>query len=394
MGSSKISLQEPLPVRDAGVSGRTVEVSETINIAATGYIKDAADVIAVVDLAHDKIRTLGGAKVGSYWGEVENRVLKPVLASSLVKTDTAAAVAVSYEGGDLEELFESVTLGRFILKTTDSQGNVLYGWIGGVAAAGDVYTFSIYNSKALATQSWFQGGATAFQATGEVMVEVYQYSTSLSFGSSGAFLEEVGFTGDPDSEGILELTAGQYVVDYENGIVYVKKANDDNTAVATYKIKSASMGSYDSSGALSVTEANRAGHEDNVNNVSASSEKPNTSAVYSWDHYQGQALDSGEVIKAVPGKLKSVTVLIDTAAASDEYFLHILDATAIPIDGPVTLKAKPKSVNHTAGVQSEIKIEFANPGIVCSDGIVAYLSTSQIVKAITGNVGIFSAEFK
>lgn len=143
-----------------------------------------------------------------------------------------------------------------------------------------------------------------------------------------------------------------------------------------------------------VSEVNRPGGEDNANNVFATANKPSKGTVYAWNYYQSQALEASKVVLAVAGKVKKITALIDTGAAADEYFLHVLDATAVPIDGHVTLLCPPRSVQHVLNTQSKIEIDISDPGINFASGLVVYISTSQVAKAIAGNVALFGVEYK
>lgn len=149
----------------------------------------------------------------------------------------------------------------------------------------------------------------------------------------------------------------------------------------------------DSLGHLWVREGYVPDYVDNTFDVAAISNKPNLGTSYAWTTYVSQALDSGEVVKASAGKLKSVTALIDTAAATDEYFLQVFDATAIPADGAVTHKLPPVSVSHTNGTQSKIVINLSDPGINCTTGITVCISTTQVTKTIAGNVALFFLEY-
>lgn len=253
-GENAVSVQRPQLVADVQKSAKTIEISETINIANAGYFKDAAGVAIVVDLAYDKIRTQGGAEVGSFWGEAQNKMLEAA-GQAFVETDGSAAVAINDAGQDLETIFESVTASRHVIRVTDGAGVVVYGWIGGVSVSGTVYTFTVFNTPALGTQNWFQGGATAFNANSGVKVEIFKYTTSFSFGSSGAFLEEVPYklpeAGQSQSSKFLQgLSNGQFAIDYENGVLKLKKADASDTATITYKVKATAVLTAGSSGSL------------------------------------------------------------------------------------------------------------------------------------------------
>jgi len=132
---------------------------------------------------------------------------------------------------------------------------------------------------------------------------------------------------------------------------------------------------------------------DNTNNVYATASKPTTGTAYAWTPYVSQALDSGEVIKASAGKLRKISAIIGTAAASDEYFLQVFDAAAQPANGAVTFLVPPRSVNHTSGVSSVVEWEIPEPGINFLAGLTVCISTTQGTKTIAGDVAFFTAYY-
>jgi len=211
-----------------------ITYSETLNIANTAFIKDGAGSKGVISLKAKKVLDLTGVRVGSFWGRPENMQYEKQL-QALVKTDGSATLTV-YDGSiDLEKMFESVTKGRYMVKVYDNQGRSLYGWVGGIAKSGNTYVFDVFNSVSLATQNWFQGDATDFSSS-LATVQVYKNTSSILFGSSDTFTEEVPLGEDLAELMVLSsLSDGQYAVNYEEGIIYFSKKNADDTEAITYK---------------------------------------------------------------------------------------------------------------------------------------------------------------
>lgn len=242
LGSGEFTPRSPQFTQDVRQGTATESVSETVNIAAAGHIKDAAGSTGILEFSRTPILDKYGGQIGSFWGSPQN-LQYTAKVQGLTKTDGSADFAVHDPNTDLEKIFESVTSGRYVAKLTDGAGNVLYGWIGGVAVSSSVYTFSIFNGVGLGTQNWFQGDATSFALDNGVTVEIYRYSTSLTLGSSDTFTEEVPYH-DPDDPRkigqtefrlLASLTNGQYAVNYKFGRVLVRKANADDTEVFTYR---------------------------------------------------------------------------------------------------------------------------------------------------------------
>lgn len=242
MGSGLFNEVEPQLVSDVLKASEVVSTSEIVNIAAAGYVKDAIGSTVVVELKKKPIGDFAGSAVGSFWGDKRNLQYEHQ-AQSVVKTDGAAVFTVSDTNIDLEKLFESVAKGRYIAKIFDKNGRSLYGWIGGVSVVGSVYTFTVFNSKALATQNWFQGAAATFDAADLKSVQIFRYATSLDFGAATVITEEVPLRFPEGSEygrgeyAILStLSEGQYAVDYMNAKIYLRKATADDTVTVTYFI--------------------------------------------------------------------------------------------------------------------------------------------------------------
>ena len=235
MGSGMFSAQNRQFV-DNLQSSKLVPISESVNLI--NGVKDAAGSTAVIGLTYSPIYDNDGL-VGSFWGERQN-LQWTTNWQSVVETNGSAEVAVYDKTNDLEKLFEGNAAGRYVAKVFDSTGKSLYGWIGGVAVSSNVYTFSVYSGVALGTQNWFQGGATTFDVALKGNIEIYRYASSVTFGSTDTFTEEMPYTEEEnvsDTRKLLNLTDGQYLFDYKNGRVLVKKANADDTETITYKTK-------------------------------------------------------------------------------------------------------------------------------------------------------------
>lgn len=446
-----INPRQPLPVDT--VEAQAVE-SKSNTITYNG--KAAVGAITVNSTTQKPLISITGDQVGSFWGEADNLVYSAKVDreaksgearfTSVTETDGSAAFVVIDTNKDLELMFESLTttVKRYVARVTDTGGSTLYGWIFGVATSGSQYTFSVVNNRLTETQNWV-GSQANFASTALMKVEIFKYNSSLVFGTGTTLTEEVMCPREYSRTWfeVLKyasetLSTGQYFVDYMRGRIVGKKADTTANETITYNVwastaaggtssadvyagdtvaavtdegglgstrrqdtpieDSAADGVYqhlksDNIGALYVAEVNRPGYEDNVNNIAMVEASPTTSTSNAWSYYQGQALDDGQVIVNAACKVKSVIALIDTAAASDEYFLHVLDATAVPIDGAVTLVAPPKSVQHVVGTQSAIVIDFSDPGRSFTTGLTAYVSTTQIIKTIAGSVAIFGAEY-
>jgi len=253
MGSGLFTPQSPQFVQDVRQGSSFESVTETVNIAATGYVKDAAGSTVVVDLTQGPILEKYGSKIGSFWGSPQNLMYTQKV-QAVSETDGAASFGAYDATTDLEKIFESSTSARYIAKLTDGAGNTLYGWIGGVAVASNVYTFSIYSEVGLSTQNWFQGGATTYSHSYGSTVQIFRYASSLVFGSTNTFTEEIPYhsPSDPSKEAETEfrflasLTNGQYGIDYKNNRFLGRKANTDDTEVFTYRSFAGPGGTADS----------------------------------------------------------------------------------------------------------------------------------------------------
>jgi len=227
---------------------------ESVTPTLTYNGKAAAGAITVNSLTYKPIITIAGDQVASYWGEEQNKVYTAYFdtnkkkgshwLTSFTETATAAAFVVYDAAHNLENMFESVTgtTKRFIVKATDTSGNVLYGWIRGVSISGSNYTFEVFNAKTAETaQSWV-GNTTNFAQASVEKIEIYHFNSSLTFNTGTTLTEEVPCPKEYSKnwENPIEyansLSNGQYFVDYMRARVIGKKADTTASETVTYNI--------------------------------------------------------------------------------------------------------------------------------------------------------------
>ena len=249
-----IDPRQPLPV-DSIEGQESVSQSETLTYNG----KATSGAVTINATSIHPIVTIEGDQVGGFWERDENKVYSALISpqaqnkgeknwvNSLVETDGSAAVSIYDNVLNLENTFESVagTVKRFILKATDNEGEILYGWILGVAVTADVYTLDIVSNRLTETQNWYQGGATAFDPTIVREVEIYRYDSSLVFGTGTQLIEEVACPKEysknwenPVQLAEKKLTNGQYFVDYMRGRIIGKKADATASETVTYNVLS------------------------------------------------------------------------------------------------------------------------------------------------------------
>ena len=80
---------------------------------------------------------------------------------------------------------------------------------------------------------------------------------------------------------------------------------------------------------------------------------------------------------------------IDTTAATDLYYIQILDAASKPADGAVTHLVAPIEVNHTNGTSTAFDLDLtgtARDGVSASNGVQVVVSTTEFTKTEAGSV--------
>lgn len=244
-----IDPRQPLPVDDqAGKGFKTAVKTITYNGKA------AAGAITILALNVKPIASELGDRVGSYWGLPQNRVFHAFADGKTPKgaaewlrsvTETAgAAVCVIFDPNrNLEEMFESVTgtVKRFVVRVTDTGGNQLYGWIRGVSVSTNEYTFEVFNNRSTeGNQNWV-GTLADFDNTALREVEIFHYTSSLSFGTGTTLTEEVecpkeySKSLEAQMEFARTLSDGQFFVDYQRGEIIGPKADTTASEVLTFK---------------------------------------------------------------------------------------------------------------------------------------------------------------
>lgn len=360
MGSGEFTPQAPQFVQDVKGGVSTETVTEIINIGATGNVKDAAGSTVVIDLERGPILEKTGGRIGSFWGSPHNlQYAKEV--QSVVETDGSAAFAVYDSLRDLEKLFESASSARYIAKLIDGANNEIYGWIGGVSVSGDVYTFQIFNGVALGTQNWFQGGSTAFNRTAKgARVEIYKYSTSVTFGSSDTFTEEVPYhapdnprnAGETEARFLFSLTNGQFGFDYKNHRFLARKANADDTETLSYKTFT--------------------GNAVAVNAYATASNSVST------------AEENDRVVSSVPATLFGVSMTNENASTR---YLQIHNTASAAAEGAVPI------ASIRVGTGETQSIDYGLRGREMTVGIYVCSSTTQNTKTLAADDHLFDAQY-
>jgi len=250
-----IDPRQPLPVD-------SVEAQETSSVAPTLTYngKAAAGAVSVSSVPLKPIIEALGSRVGSYWGQVQNRVYEAFSDKSpkkgdewmtaVVETNGSAAVSIYNPKKNLEEMFESLTttVKRFVVKVTDTSGGTLYGWVMGVAVSSDLYTFDIYNDRLTELNQNWVGTLADFDHTSLEKVELFFYNSSLSFGTGTCFIEEVNCPKEysKSRKSQLEyaetLNDGQFFVDYMRGELFGPKADTTASEVVTYNVWASTAG--------------------------------------------------------------------------------------------------------------------------------------------------------
>ena len=248
--SETVDPTQPFPI-DSVEAQQLVSTSETLTYNG----KAAAAAITVNATETKAIVSIEGDQVASYWGLEKNKVYTAYFEGkkndswwlqSVTETAGSADFVVYDPNKDLESLFESLTttVKRFVAKLTDTSGNVLYGWVFGVAEATDVYTFTVANDRVTETQDWV-GTLASFTHTSLEKVEIFKYRSSLTFGTGTTLTEEVicpveySKNWQKPLEYAESLTNGQYFVDYMRGRIIGKKADATASETITYNIWSA-----------------------------------------------------------------------------------------------------------------------------------------------------------
>lgn len=391
--------QLPMQVDDVTqASDRVAAPVETVTFASGA--KASSTGVNALDKA--PILNLTGDKIGSYWEENKNKMYetaRPLDIGTLTETATAADVAITDVDNNLELFFEIASGNRqYVLKAIDGDGNSLYGWIGGVAAASNVYTIDIHNAVTGGAQSWV-GTLASFDATDVQRIEIYSYQSSFTWVTGTVLTEEVAL---PNEEALQSekkmkefydtLSAGQYALNYRTGAIYFKKATTGTSDTCNYNTmasSSATIGDVEADLtkiAGTATNVNGGNRDAGTQTVTLADDDPAVSslstlaAVPSKAHTTAYA--ASLVIKSAPGTLKEIRGYNSGAAQ----FIQVHDASSLPADTAI-----PEEVIYVPAAQN-----FAitpKEGSPFGTGIVVCNSSTGPTKTIGAADCWFSAEY-
>jgi len=235
----------PLDVRDVGVGSQ----ARTVTAESVTFITGAAGFGREVRLAKSPVLNKTGSRIGSFWRSERNRVdaldhkryERPDTGTpeitSITETNGSAAIVIKNPLFNMEALFETPSgVKDYVMVLTDSSGNSLYAWIAGVAASGDSYTFTVYNTPTGTTQNWV-GTIASFDSTvlGKVRYEIFRYDTSFAWVTGTVLTQEVEFNPTMTAtEQIRLMSNGDYAINYKTGLVRYKKATTGTSDTCGY----------------------------------------------------------------------------------------------------------------------------------------------------------------
>lgn len=318
----------PLSVNDVSVSYDKIPVTgETVT-----FVTGAAGFTQSVSLDKAPVMNLLGDRVGSFWRLPKNlratniNRMGTCKVTALTETATAADVTILDPDYNLEQLFEtpSGTAG-FVIVVRDDTGGELYGYIKGVSASGDSYTFSVYNTAAMATQSWVGTLSSFALSVGSTQFEIYSNESSLSWTTGTILTKEVPLPDhaafDPQAltQWFDSLSNGDYGVDYEHGIIHYKKATTGTSDTLAYTTRASTSVTVATSGVTSTLV------DDSAFGVATSAVSP---VGFLADEASTDSVDEGDVGAArmtlTRKQIHASEFLEDTAHTNGDYGTHIL----------------------------------------------------------------------
>ena len=241
---SAISDQLPLQVDDVSqATDRVSFAAETVTFNSAA----AAGSTGINALDHAPILNLSGDKVGSYWGNDANRRLEITNmddVGTLTETATAADIVIRSSKA-LDKLFETASGNRrYILKATDVEGDVLYGWIGDITVSGNTYTIPVHDAVSSGAQSWV---GTLADFTTVKRVEIFSYQSSFVWVTGAVLTREVAFDEEmfeKDPQAYFDsLSNGDYGISYRKGAIVFKKVTTGTSDTAGYDSVASTTGS-------------------------------------------------------------------------------------------------------------------------------------------------------
>lgn len=379
-----VSAVHPIPVRVVEGMKQAGPYS-----AAVTLITGAAGFTGQIQ-TRGPILNLTGDKVGSHWRKNPVWGVKtPVQTTAVVETAGSAAFNVYDPVNNLEELFEGVGVGKFIARLTIDNGSEIYGYIGGVSVASDVYTFTVFNGAALGTQDWIgslpTGGAVR-------KLEIFSNQSSLVWTTGAILTREVPWESVTDEQQtVADLLAtmanGDFAINYDTGAIAYKKATAGTTDTATYNTYttfSVAIDEFPAAAAITDAFANPT-----TTNVMAMQMLWNGST---WDRWKGNAAgggfvqgaiasgatDSGNPVK-VGGKYNATLPTFTDGQRGD---LQIDDKGMLV----VTLGRLIAGENQTEDVLGVAQKLTTTSSYAYTPDISTALEASSIIKASAGNL--------
>lgn len=256
-GGQAVSNQLPLQVDDVNQASDKVTYSaETVTFASAA----AAASPGVNALDHGPILNLTGDKVGSYWGEDQNRMMTyqnqvGTLLGAVTETAGSASIVITDVNNALDTLYETTSGNRrYILKLTDIEGDVLYGWIGNITVSGNAYTIPVHDAVTSGNQDW---KGTLADFTTVQRAEIFSYQSSFVWVTGTVLTREVALdeeavqTAEGQRKYFAGLSNGDYGVNYRTGAIYFKKATTGTSDTCNYDSIAAPSVLVTSSGAAS-----------------------------------------------------------------------------------------------------------------------------------------------
>ncbi len=122
--------------------------------------------------------------------------------------------------------------------------------------------------------------------------------------------------------------------------------------------------------------------------------KPVAVSTYAFTVYKSAALEAHNVVKNTAGTVYKVFGSIDASAATDVYYILLIDSATVPSDGTVTLLAKAIVVNHTNGTPSTFSKDYTPGYVYGTNGLVISCSTTEFTKTASGSVASFEVCYK
>jgi len=375
----------PLPTNDVSVSYDKVPVTgETVT-----FVTGAAGFSQTVSLNSAPVMNLIGDKVGSFWRSPNNLRLSnndrqsTAIITAITETATAADVTITDPDYNLEQLFESpAATAGFIIVLRDPSGDELYGFIKGVAATSNSYVLSIFNTAALATQSWVGTLANFTLAVGTTKFEIYSNESSVAWTTGTVLTTEVPLPEDSDfdpqvvTQFLDGLSNGEYGVDYERGKLYYKKATTGTSDTIGYTTRSMTVVPTSSTGLTGTL-------------VDDAAFTPATSLVtpvgYFADEGSTDSVGEGDIGAArMTLDRKQITAsehIEDVAHASADYGTHTMGvrndvlAGLAGTDGDyASMQVDALGAQYVNSLLSLLNVTHRSP----VDGTVAYTSTTTI----------------